>query len=180
MIRVRGQLIHPITGFNTFCGPAVLSALFGITTDEAAAWVRRISPWRKQVRGIYTRELLQLVREQEWETILMPPYCRSVKTLLKVNRADYPSGIYLLNITGHFILLWKDSTAGQWMCIDNHKKSPTLLSAHTSFATRRIDGMYLLLPPRVSQVVEVERPLAQAASRSDDGPESLKELFRFS
>lgn len=42
---------------NRFCGPAVISAVTGMTTDEASRLIRHIAPHRTNVMGTYTWEI---------------------------------------------------------------------------------------------------------------------------
>lgn len=47
---------------NRFCGPAVISALTGMTTDEASRLIRHVSPHRTMVAGTHTSEVLEALR----------------------------------------------------------------------------------------------------------------------
>jgi len=47
---------------NRFCGPAVISALTGMTTGAAARLIRQVSPTRKCVMGTYSGEMLRALR----------------------------------------------------------------------------------------------------------------------
>lgn len=54
--------LHDITGKNRYCGPAVIAALTGITTDEAADAIRHHSGQRS-VRGAFTIYVLRALRD---------------------------------------------------------------------------------------------------------------------
>jgi hypothetical protein len=153
---------HPITGYNKWCGPAALATILGITTDEAAKRIRGISPHRYMVKASTTGELLTVLKDAGWQTVKIPPFCRSVKMLLK-ERKHFQDGMYLLSETGHFRVLKK--TAVCWIFVDNQKKEPTRFLGNS----RRIVKLHYLVPPT---------PIAVQINFPEEGPAELKELFR--
>lgn len=55
--RVRSVKLRPVTqGFNKFCGPAAVSILTGMDTDQAAKLIRDVTG-RRAVRGTYSWEI---------------------------------------------------------------------------------------------------------------------------
>lgn len=59
--------LQPIDfGKNQYCGPAVLSSLLGISTDEAASIFSRITG-RKDIRGVHYTEMKLALKSLGWE-----------------------------------------------------------------------------------------------------------------
>jgi len=53
-------VLKPIRGRNTFCGPAAIAALTGLSTDQAAAALRCVSG-RKQIRAVTLKEIISVL-----------------------------------------------------------------------------------------------------------------------
>lgn len=92
-------------GNNTYCGPAVLSMVFHISTDDAAAHVRKITGKRfvKWMNHSHMAQALSANTIGDGKSYVVSP---SRPTLKKVSDEHFkPSGYYVVLITGHFILV---------------------------------------------------------------------------
>lgn len=158
---------HPIKGYNSYCGPATLATLLGITTDEAAARIRKISPARYMVKGTHTHEMLKVLKDAGWQAIKIPPFAKRCQALADAS-SHYTDGMYLCVLTTHFLVLSKKMSC--WVYVDNHQKTPAHLYTQKFYKTKRIKDLYYLVPPPEGFV--------PTPDRSEEGPESLKELFR--
>lgn len=138
--------LHPPTGYNTYCGPTVVSVLLGITTDEAAKRIRERYPEMQMVKRLEVSRLLSILHAAGWRTVHIPPFAKSVETLIR-SWSEYEPGVYLLNVTGHFITVQLNAGSAIWWAIDNQQKTLKGLSAHKRYLNRRIRNMYYLLPP---------------------------------
>ena len=121
--------IKPINeGNNKFCGPAVLSAIAGITTDEAEKLinsVRNVKEDRK-VTGVYNHELNASFEKLGYKVYHLPStHGRSIYFLM-MNISS--PGIYLFYVHGHVVAI-EIETSGKRYLIDNNTKSPLNLSS---------------------------------------------------
>ncbi len=184
------MIFYPIKGYNSYCGPAAIAAILGITTDEAAKRVRANNPKKQKVRGLGNSDLLRVLEQAGWRPIYLPPFSRSVVTLLKQYK-EYQEGMYLVNITSHYIVARRrQHTLGQqagscWQFVDNHHKTATPLASEHKWKTKRIKKMWFLVPPlsltsstpAANTEERSERLAAQRRTLSDD-PLGLREIFR--
>lgn len=131
-------------GTNTYCGPAVLSSITGISTDEAARLVNEVRklPPNTSVRGVYSHELDSAFRKLGY----------------KVNEQDFPRktsiyscmfyitkpGIYLFYIPHHVIAIEITDDKKRYI-IDNHTKKPLNLSVSSRL------GQKVLTATRISK-----------------------------
>lgn len=129
--------LHPITGRNTYCGPAAVAALTGRTTDEVAARIRRFrqrAGWHtRSVRGVWMSEMRPILLSYG---ILPTEIYRRRQTLQNLVR-DLTNGVYLVSVTGHFVVM---RVAGdRATVIDNQTKDGVPVTEHRSrrkFVTR--------------------------------------------
>jgi hypothetical protein len=99
--------LHPIRGRNGYCGPGVISALTGVTTDEAAALLR-LQTGRKQIRGVTPNELLPTLRNLGFWTERFQIFAEDTDLTLgewlEVHTASW-TGAYLITTQGHWQLV---------------------------------------------------------------------------
>lgn len=111
-------------GKNTFCGPSVISAIAGCTTDEAEALIQSVRGNRKKVVGAYLSELTEVFRELNYSvSSLRGLENQSIFSSMFRIRDD---GYYVFLIPGHFIAIEVNGN-NRFIC-DNHTKSPINLS----------------------------------------------------
>lgn len=113
-------------GFNKYCGPAALSVITGLSTDETAAAVSYVSGNYK-VTGVQVPHLItagkrlgcdfKRVEAAEGRSIFF-----AASAIL-----SRKSGMYLVVIPGHYVVL--ESRDGKMFICDNHTKSPIQLSS---------------------------------------------------
>jgi hypothetical protein len=118
-------------GKNTYCGPAALAAVFGISTRVAAAHLRMVSG-RKNIFGVHEHHLeavmvrlggdVHVVEEVEHLDGLMRPFHGSLERLAPL----LDGGIYIVSLTHHYVAL----DASRMEVCDNHTKDPMPLSTY--------------------------------------------------
>src|SRR6188768_651505 len=106
-------------GVNQFCGPAVLSALTGKTTDECAQVIQSISGERT-IRAVQVHHLLKAFEKLRFKTEKMPVPLTS----LYANLTAYASkpGKYIVLVPHHVVAI--EIKDGQVYLVDNHSKEP--------------------------------------------------------
>ncbi len=110
-------------GNNKFCGPSVMSAICGISTDEASAVISRITG-RAKVRGVYLSELKRAFELAGYPVEQIEPTGQSVfGCLFSLHGKD---GYYVFMVPGHFIAIEMNGNH-KYIC-DNHSKEPINVS----------------------------------------------------
>ena len=94
--------LNSVTGKNRFCGPAALSTLAGITTDDASRLIRRFSG-KASTMGVHSIHLIKAIRASG----LTVGGRRSVFENVTVNQwANAMSpGCYLVTVTHHYMVV---------------------------------------------------------------------------
>lgn len=90
-------------GKNTFCGPYVLAAVTGKTTDEISAMVRNMYG-RSMIKKMYPRELHAVLKvcKVDYAHRRFHPPC-TWTFWLGYHRV--PSRTYIVFVTGHYVLV---------------------------------------------------------------------------
>lgn len=129
---------------NTYCGPAVLSSITGISTDEAANLInqiRKVSP-STSVRGVWPLELDEAFRRLGYKVQEMdfPRKTSIYSTMFYITKP----GIYLFYIPHHVISIEITEDNKRYI-IDNHTKKPLNLSVSARL------GQKVLTATRISK-----------------------------
>lgn len=107
-------------GLNTFCGPAVLSALTGRSTDECARVIAAISG-HKRIDSVRVDHLTLALNKLRFKTERVNPVSSFLFGNL-VSLASQPDAVYVILVPDHFIAVEvKDK---KLYLIDNHTKTP--------------------------------------------------------
>lgn len=106
-------------GNNQFCGPSVLSAICGISTDEAAAVLSSITG-KNKITGIFIRDLKTAFNHLGYDCLTVAvPNGSLFSTLFYLHGKD---GQYVFTVPGHFIAIELNGNH-KYIC-DNHTKEP--------------------------------------------------------
>lgn len=118
--------LKPVSGGNIFCGPAIISAITGVTTDEAAKLVQQIRGNNRPVVGVYSNELEAVFKKLNYRCEI--PLAREVGNTLFNTLCSLTKGTWAIVVPGHFVCVEVDSGGKRWF-IDNHTKKPMMASA---------------------------------------------------
>lgn len=91
-------------GSNSYCGPAVLAYITRTDPDTAAAHFRRWSR-KKAIRGVSNELMLFVIKQLGLKPTFALPAAMRKPTLKQWWLSTEPDGLYVINITGHFIVL---------------------------------------------------------------------------
>lgn len=117
--------MHDVQGINKFCGPSVLSAIAGITTDEAESLIQRITGSSRAVRGVYMSDLKKAFQSIGYNTADVQWIGHSVfSAVVGLHGRD---GTYVFMVPGHFIAI--ESNGNKKYICDNHTKEPINVSS---------------------------------------------------
>lgn len=106
------------TGFNKFCGPAVLSILTGKNTDDCVQAIRRVYPQYSGAEVPYG-VLLSAADKLGYDTPQAPKGVSLYGTIVRLARED---GIYVIFVPGHVVVV-EVSDRKAYFC-DNQTKEP--------------------------------------------------------
>lgn len=120
-------------GKNKFCGPAALSAVSGITTDEAEILIKKVTGQRRPVKGVWTSDLCKAFNILGYSTEICG-YGNHSDTLFTLI-PHLAVGLYLCVVPSHFILLEVDKDNNRFIC-DNHTRKPLNLSVSARLGQR--------------------------------------------
>lgn len=133
--------MNNIQGKNTFCGPAVISSISGVSTDVAERYIQQIRGNTRKVTSAYTSEVVEALSRLGYRSSYLTHLssCGSIFYLLSV----LEDGQYIVMIPGHFICIEVEGNK-KFIC-DNHTKKPLSISSSAR------------LSQQVQIVVKVER-----------------------
>lgn len=142
-------------GINQYCGPAVLSALTGESTDRCAAVISAVSG-KKEIKAVnraHLKEALKRLRFNVEDTIFGGSSLYG--TLHRMHTHD---GLYIVFVSRHVVAVEVVGTE-IYIC-DNHCKTP-LDVKQSARLTQRVGGVLKVSPkdpPKfVGQVVELKK-----------------------
>ena len=101
-----------ITGNNVYCGPAVVAALLGVTTDEAS----KLLKGHEGVKGTWYREVVPCLERHGKR--LVPVHLEAKKTVLRFAQSADPNAVYLIGTRNHWLVVHCGTV---W---DNHAPRP--------------------------------------------------------
>lgn len=112
--------LHTIQGMNQFCGPGVLSALTGRSTDECAAVISAVSG-RQEIRSVSVGHLIEAFKRLKFD---MTQQDRKGYTLFaNLNVLAATPGMYIVMVPKHVVAVEVVDNNHLYL-IDNHSKSP--------------------------------------------------------
>lgn len=126
-------------GQNTFCGPAVISAICGISTDEAAKVIQGVTKQTRPVKAVWDTDLSEAFKRLGYNVRYLQAG-GSLYYMLSILK----TGVYVLVVPGHFICIEIDSDGKRYIC-DNHTRKPLNASASAR------------LGQKVMRVIKVEK-----------------------
>lgn len=141
--------ITPIFGMNRYCGPAVLSALTGKSTDTCAAVISAISG-KNVIKSVQVEHLVEAFKRLNFETQEVCP----------VSRTLYGNISFMINRDGNYIIVVPEHvvavtiTDKQAFFIDNHTKEPinAIASARLTQEVKRI----IKITPKTQEQINKE------------------------
>ena len=143
-------------GINQFCGPAVLSALTGKSTDECAAVISSING-RQEIRAVEVKDLIKALEKLRFDVSALPLISGGTLYSVLGYLSNKPS-IYIILIPRHVIAI--EVNDGKIFLIDNHSKS-AIDAAHSARLMQKIDAIYRVVkkaePKFVRSEIKVEK-----------------------
>jgi hypothetical protein len=151
--------LKSVHGFNTYCGPAVISAITGESTDRCAAVISAVSG-KKEIRAVEWKHLIQTFHRLRFECKQVSTGSTLYGTIIKLSHTN---GFYIIGVPRHVIAI--EVVDGQVFLIDNHSKDP-LPAQSSARLSQMVDIAYKVVPkdtPKfVSSVVQLREVTAQS------------------
>lgn len=151
--------LKDITGINQYCGPAVLSALTGESTDRCAAVISTISG-RKEIKATQREHLVEAFKRLRFdvkETIF------SGSTLFgTLHRMHTHNGLYVVFVPEHVIAVEVIGTE-IYIC-DNHTKTPLDIK-QSSRLTQKVHSVLQIIPRDPPKFVKSEIMLTKSFNK---------------
>lgn len=129
-------------GTNRFCGPTVLSALTGLSTDDCAAVARTLRE-RRAVKGMQDWELMATLRKLGGQAFHYAHNGarQSLELWMESRSETQRKKLYVVTVSEHYVLVRGDLvlcswTRGEWMHILSHP-----------FRNKRFVSAILVEPP---------------------------------
>lgn len=123
-------------GQNKFCGPSVMSAICGITTDEAESIIKSITCQKGRVTGVYEKDLRAAFESIGYKTDKITFVGRSVFAALFHINYTYGNGFFVFTVPGHYIAVELNGNH-RYIC-DNHSKEPINASASSRLGQKAV------------------------------------------
>lgn len=125
MESVKTHTMNTVSGKNKFCVPSVMSAIAGISTDEAEAVIKLVTGQKKAVRAVLLIDMIKAFREIGYYCNEREPTAHTVFGCLFTLRKH--DGFYIFYVKDHVIAI---EVNGDHMYIcDNHSKEPVNMSS---------------------------------------------------
>lgn len=129
--------LHTIQGMNQFCGPGVLSALTGKSTDECAAVISAVSG-RQEIRSVSVGHLIEAFKRLKFDMIQQD---RKGYTLFaNLNAISSQKGMYIIIVPKHVVAVEVIDNNHLYL-IDNHSKSPVPAEGSARLS-QKCEGVY--------------------------------------
>lgn len=137
--------LHEVNfGINQYCGPSVLSALTGRSTDECAAVISSITG-QTVIKGVFTRDLVKALEKLRFDCTLVNGGISLYGTLMRLLRSG--DAKYVVIVPKHFVAV--EINNGSCYLVDNHSKQP-LNASGSARLMQKVEAVF--------KVVEREKP----------------------
>lgn len=143
-------------GLNSYCGPSVLSALTGKTTDECASVISAINGSR-EIKAVNMKDLIAALNKLRFDAVVVKTISYSLYGNLSA-LASKP-GLYVITVPRHVIAI-EVTEDNQIFLIDNASKQ-VIDAASSARLSQRVDDIYKIVekpsPVFVRTEVEIKR-----------------------
>lgn len=129
--------LKSIQGVNEYCGPAVLAALTGRTTDECASVISRING-RKEIKSVHMSDLILALERMRFTVEKQLVYTSRLFGTLSL-LSERGDAKYVILVPRHVVAV--EVHERKVYLIDNHTKAP-IDAAGSARLTQTVEGIY--------------------------------------
>jgi hypothetical protein len=149
--------LHEINfGINAFCGPSVMSALTGKSTDECASIISAVSG-RQEIRAVSTSHLIEAFKRLKFDMIEVNRTGYSL--FANLNNLSTKPGMYIVMVPKHVVAV-EVTKDNHLFLVDNHSKSP-LPAEGSARLSQKCEAVYSITkkpdPIFVETIITVDR-----------------------
>lgn len=137
-------------GLNQYCGPAVLSALTGKSTDECAAIISSVSG-RAEIKAVAKEHLKEALKRLKFD-VEETSFASSTLYMTLFRIHDY-DGLYVVFVPRHVIAI--EVLGNQIFICDNHCKTP-LDTRQSSRLTQHVELVWRVFPHPIPTFIRSE------------------------
>lgn len=142
-------------GVNRYCGPSVLSAITGESTDRCAAVISAVTG-KQTIKAVQMAHLIDAFKRLRCDVVKIDNIGRTIYgTMMKLADND---GIYVIAIPHHVLAI--EVVEHQVFIVDNHTKVP-LPAGSSSRLMQKVEEVYKItkkeLPQFVSSSIRISR-----------------------
>lgn len=150
--------LNNISGMNEYCGPAVLAAITGLSTDECASAISRVTG-KKEIKAVDMPSLVKTLKNLRCNVEQLEPLFSGNTTLFRVLTDIHSSpGFYIIGLPKHVIAI-EVSSEGKIYFIDNHTKE-SIPANSSARMMQRVDSIYKIVkknPPKfIKNRIEID------------------------
>lgn len=150
--------LHDINfGINEYCGPVVLSALTGLSTDRCAAAISAVTGQKSAVKGTDRRVLVEVLKRLRFDVVETNIIGMTLYgVLFKLPKED---GFYIIHLPKHVVAVevQKDNI---YLC-DNHSKHPIDIR-HSARLLQKVEKVLKVIPKEPPQFIKSEILVGQS------------------
>lgn len=121
-------------GKNQFCGPSAMSAVLGITTDEAENVIQIVTKSKRKVTGVYEQDLVSAFRYLGHDCQKIEP--RAYTVFGNLYHICGVNGYYIFTVDNHYITI--EVNGNHIFICDNHSKVPVRASSSSRLGMRTV------------------------------------------
>lgn len=157
--------LKTIHGVNEFCGPGVLSALTGRSTDQCAAVISAVSG-RHEIRAVSTAHLIEAFKRLRFDMTQINK--RGYTLFANISAISREKGMYILMVPKHVVAV-EVVDENHIFLIDNHSKSPVPAEGSARLS-QKCEGLYKITekpqPVYVRTEIQIVRDEYRATIKS--------------
>lgn len=153
--------LNTIKGMNIYCGPAVLAAITGLSTNECAVAISRVTG-RSEIKAVEMTQLIKTLNNLRCDAEKLEPLFSGNTTLFRVLTDIHSSpGFYIIGLPKHVVAIEVSSDEKIYF-IDNHTKEPIPANSSARMM-QRVDSVYKITkknPPKlIKNGIEIDNKI---------------------
>lgn len=137
------QVLHPVHGKSKWCGPTVLSAITGFSTDDISPILRLTDPRRAPLKGMYNREIIHVVNLAggSASSIAVDKGKLTLKQWMDARDDLLRTKVVVVVVSNHYVLVKGDlvmcsQSSREWMHINSHP-----------YGRKKVTSAIVVVPP---------------------------------
>lgn len=144
--------LNEIKGINKYCGPAVLAAMTGLSTDECAAAIQSVTGQKSDIKAIQMYHLITTFNRLRFDMKEIKTFSSTLYGTLSELSVENDAR-YIIAVPHHVIAI--EVVKGYVYFIDNHTKVP-IDARGSARLTQRVEQVYKITAKEIPVFVRSE------------------------